>query len=491
MKFYELTAKELSDKLETREITSEEIVKSYFERIREKDPIVKAYISTFEETAINNAKKIDEERAEGKKISKYAGIPIGIKDNICIEGTKTTCSSKMLENFIAPYNATVIEKLDNEKLVYLGKLNMDEFAMGSSTEHSAFFKTSNPWDLDTVPGGSSGGSAAAVASEMVPWALGSDTGGSVRQPASLCGVVGLKPTYGLVSRYGLIAYASSLDQIGTITKDVTDSAILLNLIAGNDNKDSTSMKLPEKDYTKYLINDVKGMRIGLPKEYMGDGINIEVKQSILNVAKKYEELGATVEECSFDIGKFAISAYYIIADAEASSNLGRFDGIRYGYRTKKFENLKEIYRNSRSEGFGEEVKRRIILGTYVLSSGYYDAYYKKAQKVRCVIKNAYNELFKKYDLLLTPTSPTTAFKAGEKTNNPLEMYLADICTVPVNIGGLPGITVPCGLDSNGLPIGFQLISKQLDEETIFRAAYTYEQNTNFKCNKPTFKRESE
>ena len=401
-----------------------------------------------------------------------------------IVGTKTTCSSKMLENFVSPYNATVIDKLNNEELIYLGKLNMDEFAMGGSTEYSAFFKTHNPWDLDRVPGGSSGGSAASVAADIAPWALGSDTGGSIRQPASLCGVVGLKPTYGLVSRYGLVAFASSLDQIGPITKDVTDSAILLNMISGHDEKDTTSVDTPKKDYTKSLVNDVKGMKIGIPKEYIGEGINEEVKKAILDVAKKYEELGATVEECSLDVGKFATAVYYIIACAEASSNLGRFDGIRYGYRTEKFDSLRDIYKNSRSEGFGPEVKRRIILGTYVLSSGYYDAYYKKAQKVRTVIKKAYDDLFEKYDLLLTPTSPTTAFKIGEKMSNPLEMYLADICTVPVNIAGLPGMSVPCSLDSNGLPIGFQLIGKAFDEETIFRAAYTYEQNTNFRENKP-------
>ncbi len=303
----------------------------------------------------------------------------------------------------------------------------------------------------------------------------------------MCGVVGFKPTYGLVSRYGLVAFASSLDQIGPITKDVTDSALLLNLLAGHDEKDSTSMNVEKKDYTKALINDVKGMKIGLPKEYIGEGINEEVKQAILAVAKKYEELGATVEECSFDVGKYATSVYYVIADAEASSNLGRFDGIRYGFRSEKYDNLKDIYKNSRSEGFGPEVKRRIMIGTYVLSSGYYDAYYKKAQKVRTVIKNSYNELFEKYDLLLTPVSPTTAFKIGEKSDNPLEMYLADICTVPVNIGGLPGMSIPCALDSNGLPIGFQLIGKAFNEETIIRAAYTYEQNSNFKENKPTFK----
>ena len=482
MEIYELTVHELVEKLESGELTSEEITKSYLDRIKEVDPEVKAYISVMEEEAIEKAKKIDSRRKAGEKLNKFAGIPIGIKDNMCITGTKTTCSSKMLENFVAPYDATVIEKLNEEELIYLGKLNMDEFAMGSSTEHSAFFKTHNPWDLNRVPGGSSGGSAAAVAANIAPWTLGSDTGGSIRQPASLCGVVGLKPTYGLVSRYGLVAFASSLDQIGPITKDVTDSAILLNLIAGHDEKDSTTVDMEKKDYTKYLVNDVKGMRIGIPKEYIGEGINEEVKQAILDVAKKYEEMGAIVEDCSFEYGKYATSVYYIIADAEASSNLGRFDGIRYGYRTENFNNLKDIYKNSRSEGFGPEVKRRIMVGTYVLSSGYYDAYYKKAQKVRTVITNAYNELFEKYDVLLTPTSPITAFKIGEKSNNPLEMYLADICTVPVNIAGLPGMSVPCTLDSNGLPIGFQLIAKQFNEEVLFRAAYTYEQNINFRAN---------
>ncbi len=487
MELYEYTVHELIEKLEKGEISSEEITKSYFDRIKEIDPKVKAYVSTLEEAALEKARKIDEKRKNGEKLSKFAGIPIGIKDNMCIEGTKTTCSSKMLENFVAPYNATVIEKLNDEDLVYLGKLNMDEFAMGSSTEHSAFFITHNPWDLDKVPGGSSGGSAAAVAADIAPWTLGSDTGGSIRQPSSLCGVVGLKPTYGLVSRYGLVAFASSLDQIGPITKDVTDSAMLLNLIAGHDEKDSTSMDLEKKDYTLSLVNDVKGMKIGIPKEYLGEGINEEVKKAVLDVAKKYEEMGAIVEDCSFDVGQYATSVYYIIADAEASSNLGRFDGIRYGYRSEKYDNLKDIYRNSRTEGFGPEVKRRIMVGTYVLSSGYYDAYYKKAQKVRTVIKDAYSKLFEKYDLLLTPTSPTTAFKIGEKTENPLEMYLADICTVPVNIGGLPGMSIPCALDSNGMPIGFQLIAKPFNEEAIFRAAYTYEQNTNFRENKPSFK----
>ena len=484
MDICKLTVHELVDCLEKGELTSEQITRAYLDRIKEIEPNVQAYNSVLVEEALAKAKKVDEDRKAGKAVSKFAGIPIGIKDNLCITGTKTTCSSKMLENFVAPYDATVIEKLNAEDAVYLGKLNMDEFAMGSSTEHSAFKKTVNPWDLERVPGGSSGGSAAAVAADIAPWTLGSDTGGSIRQPASLCGVVGLKPTYGLVSRYGLVAFASSLDQIGPITKDVTDSAMLLNIIAGHDEKDSTTMDIEKKDYTKCLVNDVKGLRIGIPKEYIGEGINEEVKQAILDVAKKYEEMGAIVEDCSFEVGQYATSVYYIIADAEASSNFGRFDGIRYGYRTEKYSDLKDIYKNSRSEGFGPEVKRRIMIGTYVLSSGYYDAYYKKAQKVRSVITKAYNDLFEKYDVLLTPTSPITAFKMGEKSNNPLEMYLADICTVPVNIAGLPGINVPCALDSKGLPIGFQLIAKAFNEETLFRAAYTYEQNTNFRDNKP-------
>ncbi|MBR3512534.1 MAG: Asp-tRNA(Asn)/Glu-tRNA(Gln) amidotransferase subunit GatA [Clostridia bacterium] len=488
MELYELTVHELADKLEAGEVTATEITKSYFDRIKEKDPEVRAYVTLLEEDALKKAKEVDEKRINGEKVSKYAGIPIGIKDNLCITGTKTTCSSKMLENFIAPYNATVIEKLNDEDAVYLGKLNMDEFAMGSSTENSALFKTHNPWDLERVPGGSSGGSAAAVAADMAPWALGSDTGGSIRQPSSLCGVVGLKPTYGLVSRYGLVAFASSLDQIGPITKDITDAAILLNIISGHDEHDSTSLDIEKKDYTKALVNDVKGMRIGIPKEYIADGINEEVKNAVLEAAEKYKELGATVEECSLDVGKYATAVYYIIADAEASSNLGRFDGIRYGYRTENFSNLRDIYRNSRSEGFGPEVKRRILLGTYVLSSGYYDAYYKKAQKVRTLITNAYNELFEKYDVLLTPTSPTTAFKIGEKVDNPLEMYLADICTVPVNIAGLPGMNIPYKLDSKGLPIGVQLVAKQFDEEKLLRIGYTLEQNTNFRDNKPTFRK---
>ena len=489
MEIFELTVHELMDKLDKKEITSEEITKSYLSRIEEKEKDVQAFVTKTGEKALEQAKKIDEKiKKEGKR-AKLEGIPIGLKDNMCTKGIKTTCSSKMLENFVSPYDGTVVKKVEDEGMISLGKLNMDEFAMGGSTEYSYFHKTHNPWNLNKVPGGSSGGSAAAVAANMVPWALGSDTGGSIRQPSSLCGVVGLKPTYGLVSRYGLVAFASSLDQIGPITKDVEDNAILLNAITGYDPKDSTSMNIEKKDYTKSLIKDVKGLKIGMPKEFLGEGLNSEVKNAILDTAKKYEKLGATVEECSLDIGKEALAVYYIIACAEASSNLGRFDGIRYGYRSEKFDNLREIYINSRTEGFGAEVKRRIMLGTYVLSSGYYDAYYKKAQKVRTVIRNEYQKLFEKYDIILTPTSPTVAFNIGEKSNNPLEMYLADICTVPVNIAGLPGISLPVSVDREGMPIGVQLISKHFDEETIYRAAYTLEQEVKFRDNyKPEFKK---
>ena len=482
MELYELTVHELMEKLEKNEITSEDIIKSYSKRIDEKEKDVQAFVTVTADEALKQAESVDRTK------SKLAGIPIGIKDNMCTKGVKTTCSSKMLENFVAPYNATVVEKLNNEGVLSLGKLNMDEFAMGASTEYSAFKVTRNPWNLKMAPGGSSGGSAAAVASQMVPWALGSDTGGSIRQPAALCGVVGLKPTYGLVSRYGLVAFASSLDQIGPITQDVTDSAILLNVLAGFDEKDSTSENLPKKDYTKSLVKDVSKFKIGVPKEFLGEGINPEVRHAIEMAVEKYKSLGATVEECTLDIANEALATYYIIACAEASSNLGRFDGIRYGYRTKNYSNLNDIFVNSRTEGFGAEVKRRIILGTYVLSSGYYDAYYKKAQKVRTIIKQEFAKLFEKYDLLLTPTSPTVAYEIGTKSNNPLEMYLADLCTVSVNIAGLPGISIPCGVDKAGLPIGLQLIGKPFGEETIIQAAYTYEQEVKFRENhKPTFK----
>ena len=477
MELTDLTVHELMEKVKNKETTIEEITKAYADRINEKEPEVNAFVST----------RLDEAIAESK--NPEAGIPIGIKDNICTKGIKTTCSSKMLENFVSPYDATVITKIKEKNIPILGKLNMDEFAMGSSTENSSFKITRNPWNLNKVPGGSSGGSAAAVAANLVPWALGSDTGGSIREPASFCGIVGLKPTYGLVSRSGLVAFASSLDQIGPMTKDVEDAALLLNIIAGHDENDSTSVKREKIDYTKNLKNSIQGMKIGVPKEFFGEGINPEVKKSLENSIEEYKKLGAIVEECSLDVSESSLAAYYIIACAEASSNLGRFDGIRYGYRAKDYKDLKELFVKSRTEGFGKEVKRRIILGTYVLSSGYYDAFYKKAQKVRTYVKNKFDECFKKYDVLLTPVAPTTAFDIGSKTNNPLEMYLADICTVSINIASVPAISIPCGVDSNNMPIGMQLIGNRFQEEKILNAAYAIEQQIKFRENyKPEFKK---
>lgn len=488
MEITELTVHELKEKLASKEITIPEITKAYINRIHEKEKDIGAFVTVLEENAMNKAKEIEEKVNNNEIKGNLAGIPIGIKDNICTKGIHTTCSSKMLENFISPYDATVMEKINNENMINLGKLNMDEFAMGGSTEYSAFHITKNPWNLNKVPGGSSGGSAAAVAARMIPWALGSDTGGSIRQPASFCGVVGMKPTYGLVSRYGLVAFASSLDQIGPITKDVEDCANLLNVITGHDEKDSTSENREKVDYTLSLKNNVKGMKIGIPKEFYGEGLQPEVKQKLEEAIEKYKELGAEVEEFSLDIANYALATYYIIACAEASSNLGRFDGIRYGYRTPNYNDLKEIYINSRSEAFGNEVKRRIILGTYVLSSGYYDAYYKKALEVRTLVQSKFDEAFSKYDVILTPTAPTTAFNIGEKSSNPLEMYLADICTVSVNIAGLPGISIPCGVDREGMPIGMQLIGQKFSEETLLNAAYTFEQAIKFRENyKPELK----
>ena len=466
MEITELTVHELQEKLKSKELTIKDITKAYTDRIKEKEKDVQAFVTVLTDDATKKAEEMQEKIDKGEVKGAFAGIPIGIKDNICTKGVKTTCSSKMLENFVSPYDATVMEKVNQEGMINLGKLNMDEFAMGGSTEYSYFYPTKNPWNLNKVPGGSSGGSAAAVASNMVPWALGSDTGGSIREPASFCGVVGLKPTYGLVSRYGLVAFASSLDQIGPITKDVRDSAILLNIIAGHDKKDTTSVELEKKDYTKCLKNDVKGLKIGVPKEFYAEGINEEVKETLNQAIERYKKLGAEIEEFSLDVAKYSLATYYIIACAEASSNLGRFDGIRYTY-----------------------VKRRIILGTYVLSSGYYDAYYKKAQQVRTLVMNEFNKAFEKYDVVLAPTSPTTAFDIGSKSNNPLEMYLADICTVSVNIAGLPGISIPCGVDKEGMPIGMQLIGNKFCEETILNAAYTFEQDLKFRENhKPEFKK---
>ncbi len=488
MELTELTVHELKDLLQKKEISILDITKSYTKRIQEKEPQIGAFVTDLSEQALKQAQTI-QEKVENKEISSpLAGIPIGIKDIVCTKGIRTTCSSKMLENFIAPYDATIMEKMKAEHMINLGKLNMDEFAMGGSTEYSYFKKTKNPWNLKKVPGGSSGGSAAAVAANMVPWAIGTDTGGSIRQPASFCGVVGLKPTYGLVSRYGIVAFASSLDQVGPITKDVEDCATLLNVIAGYDEKDTTSAKQEKKDYTKALKKDIRGLKIGLPKEFLEEGINEEVRNCVLKAAQVYRALGATVEEISLDVAKYSLATYYIVACAEASSNLGRFDGIRYGYRSETFDNLRQIYLHSRSEGFGPEVKRRIILGTYVLSSGYYDAYYKKAQQVRTLVINEFNKAFEQYDVLLTPTSPTVAFDLGSRSKDPVEMYMADVCTVPVNIAGLPAISIPCGVNKEGMPTGIQLIGKRFAEETILQAAYTFEQETNFRQSyKPQFK----
>ncbi len=469
------TIKELAEQLGSKAVSSEEVTRQYFDRIAKVDPQIQAFLSLNEEEAIAHAKSIDTKRMNNEAVSIYAGIPIGIKDNICTSGIKTTCASKMLENFVPPYDATVIKKIKEHDMVMLGKLNMDEFAMGSSTENSGFKVTKNPWNLDAVPGGSSGGSAAAVAAAMAPLTLGSDTGGSIRQPAGFCGVVGLKPTYGRVSRFGLVAFASSLDQIGPIASTVTDAAIGLNIIGGHDRYDSTSAPVEMEDFTKGLEESIKGKKIGLPKEFFGDGISEEVKEAVHKAAKVYESLGAVVEEVSFDLSNLSLPAYYLISSAEASSNLARYDGIKYGYRTSEFDNLMELYKNTRDEGFGKEVKRRIMLGTYALSSGYYDAYYKKAQQVRTLIKKEFDRLYETYDVLLTPTGPTTAFKIGAKTDNPVEMYLQDICTVPINIAGVPALSINCGFDDKGLPIGMQLIGKAFDEKTILNFAYQFEQ----------------
>ena len=485
MDLCKLTIHELRQKLENREITSEEITRQYINRIKELDQKVNSYLTICEEEAINKAKQVDEKYSRGEKLGALAGIPVAIKDNICTKGVKTTCASKMLENFIPPYDATVIEKLMDEDAVIIGKTNLDEFAMGASTERSYFKTTKNPWNLNKVPGGSSGGSAACVAADLAPIALGSDTGGSVRQPSSYCSTVGLKPTYGRISRYGLVAFASSLDQIGILSKDVTDSAMMLNILAGKDEHDTTSANIEVPDYTKSIVNDVKGLKIGLPKEYIGEGVADDVRNAILEAAEKFKSLGAIVEECSIPFAKYMLPTYYTICCAEASSNLGRFDGIRYGYRTKNYSTLKDLYKNTRSEGFGEEVKRRILLGTYVLSSGYYDAYYKKAQKARTLLIYKFKELFNDYDLILTPTAPDTAFDIGSKTSDPVKMYLVDICTVPINVAGVPAISIPCGFDKDNMPIGMQLIGKHFDEETLLKAAYTYEQNTPWHTMKPS------
>jgi len=478
MHIHSLTAHEIEALINKNKLSVDEVALALSHQIRDVDGKINSFIS-FDinklKTRITALKK--------EKKGRLFGIPIAIKDNICIEGDPTTCSSKILEGFKPPYNATVIEKLKNEGTLILGRCNMDEFAFGSSCETSCYGPTRNPWDTTRAPGGSSGGSAAAVASDQTILALGSDTGGSIRQPASFCGVVGLKPTYGRGSRYGLIAFASSLDQIGPLTKDVEDAALLLNVIAGYDPKDSTSVDTPVPDYTKSLVKNVKGLKIGVPKEYFVGGIDKEVSKAVWDAIKLLKKLGATYKEISLPHTEYALSVYYIIAPAEASSNLARFDGIQYGLRSKGIS-LIDMYKNTRKNGFGEEAKRRIILGTYVLSSGYYDAYYLKAQKVRTKIKEDFDKAFKKFDCIITPTSPTAAFKLGEKLNDPLSMYLSDIFTIPANLSGIPGISIPCGFTKSGLPIGLQILTKPFDEETLFRTAYTFEQNTDHHQKKP-------
>ena len=484
MSLYQLTAHELHDKLKAREITAVELTESVYERIEAVEPHVKGYLTLTKEIALEQANAADAGFQNGDNMSPLAGIPIAIKDVICTKGVRTTCASKILSNFVPPYDATVMTKLNQQGIVMIGKTNMDEFAMGSSTENSAYQITHNPWDLETIPGGSSGGSAAVVSADTAICSLGSDTGGSIRQPAALCGVVGMKPTYGRISRYGLIAFASSLDQIGPFAKDVTDCALVLNALCGNDEMDSTSVDVPVPDFTQGLINDVQGLKIGVPKEYFTEGLDTEVADKVHAAISVLEKLGASVEEISLPHTEYAIATYYIIAPAEASANLARYDGVRYGYRTEEPTNLINMYKKTRSEGFGQEVKRRIMLGTFALSAGYQDAYYRKAQKARTLIKSDFDAAFKKVDVIATPTSPTPAFKIGERTADPLQMYLCDVMTTPASHAGLPGISVPCGFVESGLPVGLQLLAAPFDEETLLRVAYTFEQNTEHHLQKP-------
>ncbi len=474
-----LTAVELGKKIKNKEISVVEATTAYLDSIEAKESEINAFVTVDREGALKRAEEVQRLMDEGKLKGPLAGVPVGIKDNMCMDGMLTTCSSKILGNFKPTYTATAVEKLEAAGAVVVGKTNMDEFAMGSTTETSYFGETKNPWDLTRVPGGSSGGSAAAVAAEEVPYALGSDTGGSIRQPASFCGVTGIKPTYGRVSRYGLIAYGSSLDQIGPIAKDVTDCATILEIICGKDEKDSTSVKEADDDFTKALVDDVSGMKIGIPRDYLGEGLDPEVRESVMAAAKALEAKGAVVEEFDLSLVEYAIPAYYIIASAEASSNLERFDGVKYGYRTKEFTDLHNMYKKTRSEGFGAEVKRRIMLGSFVLSSGYFDAYYMKALRTKALIKQAFDKAFEKYDVILGPVAPTTALKMGESLSDPIKMYLGDIYTVSVNLAGLPGISLPCGQDKNGLPIGLQLLGKHFDEKSIIRAAYAFEQTREY------------
>ena len=470
-----LTAVELGKKIKAKEISVVEAVKASIAQIEKVEKEVNSFVTLDKEGALKRAEEVQKLIDDGKLTGPLAGVPVAIKDNMCTQGMLTTCSSKILGNFRPMFTAEAVKNLEEAGAVILGKTNMDEFAMGSTTETSYYGPTKNPWNLQHVPGGSSGGSCAAVAAEEAPYALGSDTGGSIRQPSSFCGVVGIKPTYGTVSRYGLIAYGSSLDQIGPVAKDVTDCATILETIASYDPKDSTSIRRDSYDFTSALVDDVKGMRIGIPKDYFGDGLDAEVKENILQAVKVLEEKGAVVEEFDLSLVKYAIPAYYVIASAEASSNLARFDGVKYGYRTEEYEGLHNMYKKSRSEGFGPEVKRRIMLGSFVLSSGYYDAYYLKALKTKALIKKAFDKAFEKYDVIVAPAAPTTAPELGKSLSDPIKMYLGDIYTISVNLAGLPGITIPVGKDSKGLPVGMQLIGNCFEENKIIQTAYTFEQ----------------
>ena len=480
MNLMSLTAVELGKKIKSGEVKVVDAVNDAFAHIEKQDKTINSFVTvTNKEEALKKAEEVQKLIDEGKLTGPLAGVPVAIKDNMCTKGMLTTCSSKILGNFVPTYTATAVENLEKAGAVIIGKTNMDEFAMGSTTETSAFGATKNPWNTEHVPGGSSGGSCTAVASEECSYALGSDTGGSIRQPSSFCGVTGIKPTYGTVSRYGLIAYGSSLDQIGPVAKDVTDVATILETIASHDEKESTSVKRDDYNFTEALVDDVKGLKIGIPKDYFGDGLDKEVKDSILNAVEVLKSKGAIVGEFDLSLVEYAIPAYYVIASAEASSNLERFDGVKYGYRTQEYEGLHNMYKKTRSEGFGEEVKRRIMLGSFVLSSGYYDAYYLKALRTKALIKKAFDEAFAKYDVIIAPAAPTTAPKIGSSLADPIKMYLGDIYTISVNLAGLPGITVPCGKDSNGLPIGMQIIGDCFKEKTIIRAAYAYEQTREY------------
>ena len=479
MSLMSLTAVELGRKIKEKEVTVEEAVTAALDAIEKREAEVHSFVTVDREGALKRAKEVQAKIDAGELTGPLAGVPVAIKDNMCTKGLLTTCSSKILYNFVPTYTAEAVLNLEKAGAVILGKTNMDEFAMGSTTETSAYGVTKNPWNTGHVPGGSSGGSCAAVAAEECSYALGSDTGGSIRQPSSFCGVTGIKPTYGTVSRYGLIAYGSSLDQIGPIAKDVTDCATILEAIASHDIKDSTSVQREDYDFTAALVDDVRGMKIGIPRDYFGDGLDPEVKAAVLGAAKKLEEKGAIVEEFDLSLVEYAIPAYYVIACAEASSNLARFDGVKYGYRTKEYDGLHNMYKKTRSEGFGAEAKRRIMLGSFVLSSGYYDAYYLKALRTKALIKQAFDKAFEKYDVILGPAAPTTAPKLGESLSDPLKMYLGDIYTISVNLAGLPGITLPCGTDQSGLPIGLQLIGDCFAEKKIIRAAYTYEQTRSY------------